>query len=626
MKTFAKFKFISSLRIVAFCTLVSMSACSLDALNKGALDISRDPIDSELNLTKSEFQGKLRPNNKFSKNSASTNNTSFEDDVTYSPVILAPEDPSLFSAKRVTLSITEDVPVKDVLMELARLSDLELALDTGIDDGIILKVKDRPIKDVIELIADQANLRYNVEHGVLRVQKDGPYLVTYRADYINLNRSSKSTVNTQTQLLATEGNSSGGGAGSSGGSGGMGGGSGSSSSSGGSRNLNSGSTHEITSSSDGDIWKSVEQNISKILALHEQALYKNLDKSDASTAKKDDNNQNDKTKSSHYYTINKQAGVINVMADSKKQQAIQRYLDYVKASISSQVLIEAKIVEVQLNHNYSAGIDWNKITSKSNVVGTFKYAPTSFANVFSGTISESYISKYDSKGALEGVMRLLEGFGTTRTLSNPRINAVNNQQAVLTFAKNQPYFTVRATLQQTQIASNGATSNTPPTITSTLHSIPIGVILTLQPSINLETQEVTMNIRPTLTVNTGDSVPDPAVQVLNASLNTSGQTIKSDIPVVSVKEIDTILKAKSGDVMVIGGLIQHSDENTEGGLPYISRIPFLGNLAKQKNKNVSITETVILIQATIVPNSSNYHPQDRKMYETFIQDSRPLTF
>jgi type II secretory pathway component GspD/PulD (secretin) len=137
---------------------------------------------------------------------------------------------------------------------------------------------------------------------------------------------------------------------------------------------------------------------------------------------------------------------------------------------------------------------------------------------------------------------------------------------------------------------------------------------------------VIMNIRPTLSKEASDqAVQDPAAQILNSSIGGNTEKIKSEIPVVEVREMDTVLKVKSGDIMVIGGLIEHEDNNRDTGVPGVSRIPLLGNLAKQVEKKTYIRETVILIQATIIP-SGYYHPQDKKVYQTMMQDSRPLTF
>jgi general secretion pathway protein D len=150
-----------------------------------------------------------------------------------------------------------------------------------------------------------------------------------------------------------------------------------------------------------------------------------------------------------------------------------------------------------------------------------------------------------------------------------------------------------------------------------------------------------MHIRPTLTDTEGDGPNDPAVDILRTSVlvNTpstiSGETLttvnnilstlKSTVPNIRVRELDTVLKAKSGEVMVIGGLIQHTDKTAENGFPFLDEIPLLGRLAKVTEHASKVVETVILIQPTIV-QGHYYHNHDKKFYETFAQDPRPLVF
>ena len=124
-------------------------------------------------------------------------------------------------------------------------------------------------------------------------------------------------------------------------------------------------------------------------------------------------------------------------------------------------------------------------------------------------------------------MEFLEKFGVTRTLQNPRTIALNNQQSVLTFVTNHRYFTVEG--ERGNVSNTGSTSSTTNTtsVNSTLHTVPIGVILVFQPSIDLEKNEIMINLRPTLSsLSQRGAVKDPAVQLL-AREGTSTQ----DLPV-----------------------------------------------------------------------------------------------
>ncbi|MBS0235889.1 MAG: secretin N-terminal domain-containing protein [Proteobacteria bacterium] len=613
-----------------------LSACNQPLLSEAEKQkLKKDPIDRDINLSRQEFKDTMRPHSEIPLHSTPGQHKYAHHDhksgkLEYEPIVLAPDSPPNISSKLVSLSVTEDVPIRDVLVELARLASLELALDSNISGGVIMNVHDRPVNEVIELLADLASLRYSAEHGVLHVQKDTPYLVNYQVDYLNLVRSSKGSINVQTQVLSVETSSGSGSGGSSGGSSGGGG------SSGDTKGLNSGSSNEVTTSYDGDLWASVEANVKSIL----HANIKNLSTADDNVEVQDSAGggstqqvsgqpgEANKIPATSFYAINRQAGMISVMANSKKQAEVKKYLEKVRQNLSAQVLIEAKLVEVSLNQEYAAGIDWGHLRGKGFITSV-DTSPTALSagSYFAGLLSSDLLSvskNPSTPNKTTQALKLLEGFGTTRVLQNPRVSALNNQQAVLTFATNKPYFTVQGTLQN-PVVSNNTTVAQPVSITSQLHTIPIGVILTLQPSINSETQEITMNIRPTISKEIlGAAISDPAVQILSQSL--SGTPIDSKIPVIEVREMDTILKLKSGEVMLLGGLIENLDSNSDAGLPFLSGIPLFGNLAKSVSKTTSLKETVILLQATIISPSGYYHPQDKAVYKQFAQDPRPLQF
>ena len=226
--------------------------------------------------------------------------------------------------------------------------------------------------------------------------------------------------------------------------------------------------------------------------------------------------------------------------------------------------------------------------------------------------------KRDGGTDLDGTLQVIESFGTTRTLSSPRLTALNNQQAILTFTENKVYFEVE--YDSTTTSSTSTTTET--SISSTIKSVPIGIILALQPSIDTNKQEILMNIRPT--ISSSPSVEsDPAVALIAAKESVS---ITSEIPVIKLQELDTLLRVRSGEVMVIGGLIEQSHDNQESGIPILKSIPLLGYLFKSKAKAVSLKETVIFIKATIIDPSDDVDILDKNFYKTFTNDPKPLNF
>ena len=121
------------------------------------------------------------------------------------------------------------------------------------------------------------------------------------------------------------------------------------------------------------------------------------------------------------------------------------------------------------------------------------------------------------------------------------------------------------------------------------------------PSINLEKNEITLNVTPELKVKIGE-VEDPV-------------ETKNIVPVIQSRSVQTTLKIKSGNVLVIGGLMSEEHANTDTGIPFLSGIPILGNLFKSTERNKEVTETVIFIKATIVKPNGEVNDYDRNIYD-----------
>ena len=313
-----------------------------------------------------------------------------------------------------------------------------------------------------------------------------------------------------------------------------------------------------------------------------------------------------------YYTINRQAGIISANATFAKHRLIKNYLERIKMRLATQVLIEAKIIEVTLTEEYSTGINWSggsTITGASNL-------PAALAD---GSVETPFSFQNNIFKNVTTALSFIENFGTVRALSNPRLMTMNNQQAIFTFAQNKPYFTIEA---EDESDTDSTTSTL--SITSTLNTVPIGIMMSIQPSINLDTQEITLNVRPTVSSDIGRDVPDPGVQIIASRVE--GTTVESNIPTIEVRELDTVLKIKNDEVMVIGGLLQHLDTNIDTGAPFFSSIPIIGNLAKKTQKTTEVKELIILITAKIVTPEGYTHNTDRRLFNKFTQDPRPLTF
>lgn len=600
------------------CSLLLLSACS-----ENSEFAKSDPIDRKLKLQREDYQNMSDPEalakSQGLEITAATKAPPIPD---IAPILAAPQPPKIGHAKLVSIAVTDDVPLKDVLIELARLADVDIELDAGIQGGVSFRAKDRPFNEVIERLSDLAGLRYSMRNGVLRVERDVPFIRNYSIDFLNIVRSSESTVNVATDVLALA-NSAGGGSGGGGAEGGAGGGS---SGGGGGGGLSTGSTSSITSKAEDDFWESLQTGIEQVLAYQPpgrlsggvdaaaggQPIPAPVAAGAAGAAGGSDK-----------FVINRQAGIISVSASQQQHEIIENFLARIRNNASAQVLIEAKIVEVSLDDEFRSGISWDMIKGNSDFEITY---PNTFdaANVTTFRLGDGNFGI-----DLNAAVQMVEQFGTTRTLSSPRLHAINNQQAVLTFAENRIFFEVTVEREDAVRDATGAIiQEGTVSVESTRRSVPIGIILNIMPSINLNDNEVTLAVRPTLSRQVS-TVVDPGSALVNQIIletDPNAEGFTNEVPVVEVRELDSILKIKSGQVMVIGGLMEQSASNEDRGVPYMSGIPWFGNLFKTVEKRGITRELVIFIRATIVGSQGNYHDTDRVLYNTYTQDPRPIKF
>ncbi len=544
-------------------------------------------------------------------------------------VLAAPRPPKVGNAKLVTLAVTEDVPLRDVLFELGRLANVDIEVGPGLDStGINLRATDRPFNEVIERISTLGNLRYSVDGSSIRVERDTPYIKNYNLDFVNLVRSSNSSYNLSTSILTT-GSSKGGSSGGSSSSSGSGSGSGSGMTTGGVGTA--GSSASITAQSDSDLWSSLEASITEILnyspagagaASAQQASGGSGTTAGGAAAAGGTSN----------FVINRQAGVLSVNATERQHEVIQRFLTTMQRSASAQVLIEAKIVEVSLRDQFLSGVNWQDVLGGNQTFFSPTYPANSGFNPI-GDVNSSMsfaangASAFGLKvGDLDLLVQFTERFGTTRTLSSPRLSAMNNQQAVLTFAQNTVFFDCTIETPSTT-TTDTSTSETAGSADCTANSVPIGIILNILPSINLDTQEVTLSVRPTLTRQVGQQ-ENPEGRLISAIVAQSGGDTddipRTFVPVVEVREIDSVMKVKSGGVMVIGGLMEDNSTTETRGMPGMSDVPVVGNLFKSRDEDYRKRELVIFIKATIVNSDGSTDPVDRSVYKKYFTDPRKM--
>lgn len=313
-------------------------------------------------------------------------------------------------------------------------------------------------------------------------------------------------------------------------------------------------------------------------------------------------------KGPQYYALHKQGGLIMVFGTARQHQHLGDYLKKLKEATSTQVIIEAKIIEVTLDNEFKSGINWSQLGEGGRIMAPmgslFHHSHITSSDVFTFAVDNEKFS---------AVLNLVKKFGTVRTLSNPRLTVMNNQPAMLKVATNEVFFHLEFE-RFFQADGKPDVEN----ISSEALTVPIGLVMIVQPSVNLQTGEITMMLRPTLS-RVQKEVEDPAVAIK------SQQKVKSTVPVVQVREIDSVLKMKSGQVLVMGGLMEDRSSYTSSSVPGVDSIPLFGELAKGKDDDRKITELVIFLTAHIAEDPYIVEA-DERVYNTYTEDPRPLQF
>ncbi len=547
----------------------------------------------------------------------------------------------------VSISVNQSVPLRDALYELADQAGYDLELDPRITGSIIFTAREKPFDMVIDRMAEIAGLRYKFDDDSVRVEIDTPYQKLYKIDYLSYIRKNKSSIRNDVSLAGGE-------------------------------NANTGSAFEATGESEADFWGELSSNLEQILGVPETvsslktkadpaitAVQQNpapVQQTGAATADgqpaqpgapadpnataaaapppaaaapsaqppqavlqvqslpTDPNasteSDEDKEKQKASFSFNRQAGMVSVFASERQHRKIAEYLNILRRSVTAQVLIEAKVLEVSLTDEFATGIDWSAIDKMGGeLVLDFATSGTLNRAALSPTASPSTNFQIGYTGNdVSAVIDAISRFGTVHALASPRLTVLNNQSAVLNVANNLVYFSV-------DVSTSQSDSSTQTTVDSEIHNVPEGILINVQPSINLEDQTISMAVRPTIT-RVVSSVDDPAVlfAVAQAGLTTP---ITSSVPVVNVQEMDSLINLHSGQAVLMGGLMQDRAASTQQSVPVLGEVPVLGGLFRNQSDKVQKTELIVFLKATII-DGNGVSPADRDLYKKFAGDRSPL--
>lgn len=436
-----------------------------------------------------------------------------------------------------------DMEAREFFLSLMDGAGENLVVHPEVSGLITFSLRNVTLEEVLGAVRDSYGYDYRRTSYGYRILPNQLITRTYNLNYLNLQRRGETDTRVSSgQVTANESslNNGSGGTGSSEGSGGSG--------------VSTVNASQVVTSSEVDFWREVAGVIQALIGEEE----------------------------GNRVVVNPQASLLVVRASSADQQNVEAFLEQAERNLQRQVVLEAKILEVNLKDGFQAGINWSDLgrdrngNSRFGIVGDSLAGPQGVGGVFSAALT---------LGDFSGLLELLETQGQVRVLSSPRISTLNNQKAVIKVGSDE--FFVTEVSSSNTVTSGGVSE---PTQDVTLTPFFSGISLDVTPQIN-QHDEVTLHVRPSVS----------RVQDQNKVISLGeGRDLNLPLALSTTRQSDSIIRARSGQVVVIGGLLQNANDNLDAGVPWLSELPFVGWLFQQQRKDLERSELVILLRPQVV--------------------------
>lgn len=485
------------------------------------------------------------------------------------PVVVEPE----VSGPRFNLEV-DDVPAQTFFRGLVHDTPFNMVVHPQVKGRISLTLQDVNVGEVMNVMRDVYGYDYTLEGSVYQVYPDALRTEVFQLNYLNLSRSGQSEVQVSAGKVSDSQN-------------------GNNTSVDASRNngfVKTSSSQQggqvvgtiVSTQADSDLWNEVTATLDALVAMDEGS----------------------------HVMVTPQVGLIVVKAKPASLRAVRQYLDQVESSVSRQVILEAKIIEVTLNEGFEAGIDWHTFGdasagsfrpvaveqpdgstilvggSEHGVAGELVSGVSDFFNPLGAGFTLSA-----SVGDFDATLDLLATQGSVQVLSSPRIATVNNQKAVIKVGSDEFFVT--------DISSNTVTAGSAINVNDSPELTPFfsGIALDVTPQISSE-EDVILHVHPTVS------------EVVEQRKEIGGQVVP--LAASTIRESDSIVRARSGQIIVIGGLMQNNAKDQGAEVPWFGRIPLIGHLFRQRSRTAIKRELVILLRPVVV---------DKGVQQSFMFDS-----
>jgi MSHA biogenesis protein MshL len=505
-------------------------------------------------------------NTNLEQGKAATKNGAVPNDV--SKALLPPIDITLPDGKAVPLEsrfnlAVSAAPARQVFMGLVEGTPYDVVVHPSVGGTVTLNLKDVTVPDAFKALREAYGYEYRREGNRFFVLGRELQMRLFNVNYLNLIRKGKSDTRV-----------SGGGIGQ------RSSGTGSSNNSSSTSGQSGFSSVELETQSQMDFWKDIQSTLTALVG----------------------------SEGGRKVIVNSQTGVVAVRAMPDELRMVEEYLGTTHSTVNRQVVLEAKILEVELNDGFQTGINWAKVSSHYTIgqtgggssltgsgvpgpsdiignsgilnptAGVFSPISNTDASAFGGIFSVA--AKFNNFAAF---VELLKSQGEVQVLSSPRVSAVNNQKAVIKVGADEFFVTG---ISSTTSAVTGGTATSP---TVELASFFSGIVLDVTPQID-EANNIILHIHPAIS----------AVTEKTKSFTALGTGFTLPLAFSTVQESDNVVRAGSGQIIVIGGLMKEGTTDENSSVPFLGDIPVVGYLFKHKKVTRIKKELVILLKPTVI--------------------------
>lgn len=468
--------------------------------------------------------------------------------------------------------------VRQVFLGIVEGTPYSMVLHPGVGGAVTLNLKNVTVPEAMNAIRHVYGYEYRLEGNRFYVLGREMQTRLFMVNYLNLTRRGKSDTRVS------------------------GGGIGQRSSSGGVASAPTGgassgfSSIELQTQSDVDFWKNLEATLKEIVG----------------------------KEGGRKVIVNQQSGVIVVRAMPEELRVVDEFLGATHASVNRQVVLEAKIIEVELNDRFQAGINWSKIsgsytasqvgggtadlsttgaTGVAGSLGTLRPGTGSFSPTSPGTLSNAFGGVFTlaaTASDFTAFIELLKAQGEVQVLSSPRVSTINNQKAVIKIGGDE--FFVTGVSSSTGTTSGGVTTTSTPTVDLT--SFFSGIVLDVTPQID-ENKNIVLHIHPSVS----------AVTQKDKNFSVSGSAFNLPLALSTIQESDNVVRAQSGQIIIIGGLMKEGTTDENASVPILGDIPILGNLFRHKKVTRVKKELIILLKPTVIEAGQDWNDALRESHE-----------